>query len=492
MNFNQRVFKSASWNLAASGVRFGFLFLRPVILARYLPVDVFGIYAYANSIINLTVVFAGFGMGGALVHRAIQTENEQEAASVHFTLKLFFTGIWAVVLLGISLLFFQGEKLTIILILIVTTTGIELTQTPKQLIVRHIEQKRLAILNILNTSISATVAIGLAISGYDLWALLATDIIALLIYVLGLYIINPVWVPKLAWSSKIVKYYISFGSKNFIAEGVLSALDKFDDFFTGVFLGDTQLGFYSRAYTFADYPGHMIGMPLTSVIFGAYAEVKDNRNKLSKVFFRTNAFLIRISFLIGGVLVLVAPEFIRIILGNKWLPMLNAFRLMLVFTLLNPIKMTIGYLFVAIGNPGKLALIRVIQLIVMLIGLFSLGLLLGIEGIAIVVDIMLVVGIIILLRSAKEYVQFSIPRLFFTPTIAISIAIIVARFAIELPGVAGSPWRTGSIKTIFFIPIYLGILMFFEREQIKAMVEFFINAVGPLKIRIPFVANNEE
>ena len=45
--------------------------------------------------------------------------------------------------------------------------------------------------------------------------------------------------------------------------------------------------------------------------------------------------LIQFAYLLGAVLLaLVAPEFIRLALGAKWLPMLTAFRLMLVFTLL--------------------------------------------------------------------------------------------------------------------------------------------------------------
>ncbi|NIP43916.1 MAG: oligosaccharide flippase family protein, partial [candidate division Zixibacteria bacterium] len=164
----------------------------------------------------------------------------------------------------------------------ITAGAIQLTQTPKQLLVRRIDEQRLAVLNILNTTFSAIIAIGLALAGVDLWALLATDIVALLVYVIGLYLINPVWVPRLTWNRNAMKYFVSFGGRNVIAVFLLRALDKLDDFWTGTFLGDTPLGFYSRAYTFADYPGQLLGNPISSVILGTYAEVKGDRKKLSK------------------------------------------------------------------------------------------------------------------------------------------------------------------------------------------------------------------
>ena len=74
---------------------------------------------------------------------------------------------------------------------------------------------------------------------------------------------------------------------------------------------------------------------------------------------------------------LVAPEFIRIALGEKWMPMLSTFRIMLIFTLLDPIRVSVSDLFLAVGVPSQLVWARMIQLWCAVTGSVYAGLPLG-------------------------------------------------------------------------------------------------------------------
>jgi O-antigen/teichoic acid export membrane protein len=331
---------------------------------------------------------------------------------------------------------------------------------------RQVSFQRIAILNVTTTIIASGVTLLLAWQGFGVWSLVASDIAGALILVLGYYGIRPVWIPRFGWSPGIVKYYIGFGRRTFLAGILLQALDRVDDLWTGFALGDTALGFYSRAYRFAAYPRSILAEPIGMVVGASYAELKARPKQLSQAFFRTNALLIRSGFLMAGLLALVAPEFIRIVLGARWLPMLTAFRFMLIFTLLDPIKSTIASVFVAVGRPEKVVRARLVQLAVLVIGLITLGSRWGISGVAVAVDIMLVVGIAILLWQARAYVKFSIWRLFAAPATALLLGMIVGRAVILVPGIQGSPWRTGSAKTLGFMSIYAAATFLLEREVI--------------------------
>jgi O-antigen/teichoic acid export membrane protein len=233
-----------------------------------------------------------------------------------------------------------------------------------------------------------------------------------------------------------------------------------------------SLGLYSRAYRFATYPRIILASPINLVAGGTYAELKGNRLRLSQAFFRANAFLIRSGFFVAGLLALVAPEFIRLGLGSKWMPMLDTFRLMLVFTLLDPIKVTVASLFVAVGRPEKVVQARFVQLVVLVVGLFLLGPPMGITGVALVVDGMLVVGIALLLWQARAYVNYSPFKLFGVPLVGLSMGLVLARLAIVLPGVLGSDWRTAGVKIGVFVFVYGGILMGFERQSVAMILDF--------------------
>lgn len=479
MSLAKRSVTSAAWNSFASVTRVVVLFMRSVLLARLLPVEVFGTYTLAGSVIALSLVLANFGMGGAFLHRAPETEDEEHAAAVHFTLKLIFTSVWAVVLAVGTFVFVTGQTRTALLFLIVTTSGVQLTQTPQLILTRRVVHRRLAFLQVSNVVLTTVVALGLAWQGITLWALLATDFVASLMYIVVLYIWRPVWRPRLAWSPTTVRYYLRFGLHNFLAQALLRALNRVDDLWAGRYLGEVALGYYSRAYTFATYPRQILAVPINQVAGGTYAELKENRRRLSQAFFRTNAFLVRSGFFLAGLLALVAPEFIRLVLRAKWLPMLDAFRLMLVFTLLDPIKVTVSNLFVAVGKPELVVRARFVQLVVLMIALYLLGPSLGISGVALAVDLMLVVGIAMLLWQARTYVDISLMRLFAVPGLALTLGLLAGFAAGNLPGIVGSDWWTGLAKIVAFSLLYGLVMLILERHQMSEMMLHLVSFLKP-------------
>ncbi len=466
MSLARRSITSAAWNIGVNSARVVVLIVRSILLARLLPVEVFGVYAFASSVVEITAVLPQFGMRDAFLHRAPETRNEDQIAAVHFTLKLIFTLVWAAALAIFSLVFTSGKVRIALLLLTATSFGVHLAQTPRLILTRRVVHRRLALMRLADAILSTSLALALAWRGVTLWALLISDLATLAVTVFALYIWRPVWKPHLAWSAEVVRYLLHFGSRSFLADALLKALDRLDDLWTGLFLGETALGFYSRAYRFATYPRVFLALPINLVAGGTYAELKGDRLRLSKAFFRTNAFLVRSGFLVGGLLALVAPEFIRLALGEKWLPMLDAFRLMLVYTLLDPIKITVANVLSTSGAPQKVVGARAVQLGVLVAGLAVLGPRLGISGVALAVDAMLVVGIAILFWQARAYVDYSLSRLFLVPGLAMVSGIGLALAAITIPGMQDSDWITGTVKATVFSSIYLGIVLLMERREI--------------------------
>ncbi len=471
MNLARRSITSVSWNFAANTATVGILALRMILLTRWLSPEIFGTYAFAYAIVVLTAIIPNFGMGQAFIHRAPQTENEHEAAAVHFTLRLMFTSIWAIILLTGALLLSSGELKSALLVIIPVSFGIQMTQTPSLILRRRVAHKRLATADFIDVILTSIVALSLAWRGAGLWALLATDIVSLSVKGGILYLWRPIWKPQLQWNSELVRYYLKFGSRAFIADALSTTLDRIDDLWTGIFLGQAALGIYSRAYSFATYPRKLLAAPVNAVAGGTYAELKEDRLGLSQAFFRINALLIRAGFLLAGALALVAPELV-FLLGEQWQDMLIPFRLMLLFILLDPIRLTISLLFMAVGQPQRLVQARTVQLVVLIIGLLILGTNWGINGVALAVDIMLLIGIIIMLRQARRFVDFSIKRLFSVPLLAVSAALsltLIVLTAVPLQNV----WLLALIKLLLFSAVYLIIWLTFEWRDTKRMLNAF-------------------
>lgn len=493
MSLAKRSVASVGWNVLVSIVQVITWLVRYPLLAIWLPVESFGVYQTASSIVAISAVVAGFGMMGAFLHRAPETEDEEQAAAVHFTLEVIFVLAWSTVLVIASFLLATGEDRTALLVLTVVQAGVLLANTPRFVLIRRVVHRRLALLQLFNVVLSSAVALYLAWRGAGLWALLATDVVTLLLTIFFLYLWRPVWRPRLTWSPPAMRYFLRFGSRNSLAIMLLQALNHVDDLWTRAFLGKEALGYYSRAYTFATYPRTLLAASVNTVAGGTYAELKGHRKRLSQAFFRTNALLVRTGFYLAGVLALIIPEFIHLVITDKWLPMLPAFRLMLIFTLLDPIKVTVADLFVAVGKPEKVVRARLVQFGTLVVGLFLLGPPLGISGVALAVDVMLVVGISLLLWQAREYVDIAVTRLFAVPALALGTGLLASYLALQLAGLPGPSWWTGLIKATAFSAGYGLVLLALEYRQILDMAAFLgRNLVEPARQAVGFLSHTDE
>ncbi len=484
MSLAQRSVRSVGWNVFASPIQISVHLLRAIILARLLTPEVFGLYAMASTIVRLSGLVTGFGVAPAFLNRVPETEDEGRAASVHFTMKLLVTVVWLAAIVvfaraevGRIFLEYAGLGETMIwLALIVAATQVVIT--PRLILQRRLHYAQLTLDSTLGAVLGTIASVAAAVVYGDVRALLAADFGMLVASLLVLYGWRPVWRPRCSLDRDVVRYFLGFASRNFPAVVLADIIDRVDDLWTGVYLGEAAMGFYNRAYRFATYPRSILAGPAENVSKSTYAELKNDRLRLSKSFFRVNAMLVRTGFCFAGLMVLIAPEFIRQVLGREWLPMLEAFRFLSVFTLLEPIKMTVSGLFVSIGQPGRVLRTRLIQFAVMIAGLYVLGGAFGLAGVAAAVNIMLAVGLISLFWQAREFVDFSLTRLFVAPTLALVAASVAARAAIMLPGVIGADWRTAAVKIVVFGALYVGILFTVEREQLTAAARALVGHLG--------------
>jgi O-antigen/teichoic acid export membrane protein len=471
MSIAQRSVRSSMYTIIGSGINTVVSFFRSIILARLIAPEIFGIYSFTTSFILITASIPIFGMSSALLHHAPESEGE-EALRVHFTIALIFNTIWAIVIAIIGAFVFPHEYLWLLLIFLATQFTDNLVITSRTILIRNVLFKRIAIIDTLNIILPTISAILFAWKGYGIIGLISTDVVAAIVLVFGFLIIRPPWRVRFGWSPEIARYFLNFGYRTFLGNLIRQALDNLDNLWTGQFLGAVSLGYYSRAYTFSTYPRKVLANPINSVASGTYAELKNQRKQLSQAFFRSNALLIRTGFLMAGWLALIAPEFINLIIGKEWLPMLVAFRLMLLFTLLDPIRTTLANLFIAVGKPERVFWTRLAQLAVLITGLFILGNIWGIAGVAIAVNLMILTGIITLLWQARVYVDFSVIRLFGVPSLALIVGMILGRLSINIPGILGSYWRTGIVKTVVFCAIYILVVVILEYKELPMLLKY--------------------
>ena len=461
-----KTIKGSFFSIGSSAITIVSGFVRSVILARLLLPEDFGVVALAMFFLSITNQIGSFGLNQALIHR---DADIQEASSTHFVLRVSLALVVMLLTLLVAPLLTrlypsQPQMVSALIALSFLEIIKAVNSTPGVLLRKELEFKYIAI---LDTASSLAMTIGapiMALAGFGFWSLVGEQAIAVLIRTIGLWGIRRPWQLSLKFNKGIAKWYFRFGSFVFLSWGLTFLLDRFDDFWTGTALGSAALGFYSRAYEFARYPRRVIASPITQVFFPAYAKLQHNRLRLSKAYYRASSLIVRMGFLFSLVFVLVVPEFIRIFIGAKWLPMVFTFRLMIIYTLLDPLIVTSGHLITAVGQPQILTRIKAFQLLIFVPAVIILARYFGINGVAVAADLMLVTGVVLILAQVRKYVDFSLWKMFRYPTIGLLLGGGAALFIRQrLP--VGSDFLSLLLKGSVAAVIYGGLLLLLERNE---------------------------
>jgi len=134
------------------------------------------------------------------------------------------------------------------------------------------------------------------------------------------YLIHP-YKPHLSLSWDKVKELFNFGKWIFGSSILIFLITQGDDIFVGKLLGATALGFYQMAYRISNMPATEITHVISQVTFPPYSKLQDNLPKLREAYLKVLQLTAFLSFSIAGLIFILAPDFTKIFLGEKWMPM---------------------------------------------------------------------------------------------------------------------------------------------------------------------------
>lgn len=457
------------YSVAASGVTLTLGLARAIIMARLLLPSHFGVTTLALFYLNLATQIRAVGFDSALIHRK---DADDDVLATFFSLSLGQIALSVVLLAAlipfVGLLHPDAPQLPVVLLAyaaIGVVKGFNGVQTT--ILSKRMAYRQLAITDVISSITMTVVGPALAWMGFGVWSIVAELGSGMLSRAVAIWILYRPWRPRLGWDSSLARWFFSYGSKLWLSSNITFLLDRFDDWWVGTFLGPNPLGFYSRAYEFARYPRRAIANPVLSVFFPAFAQLQDDRDRLSRAFFRPTSLMVRAGGLLSLLFVATAPEFVRLVLGEKWIPMQFAFQLMVVYTFLDPLLVSASNLLIATGFPDVILRARLMQALVFLPAVLLLGQSFGIEGVAVAADLMVLSGALFLYRKTSLVVDYSQRALWLWPVVAV-ILTISAVWALGGWWSDLSLWTAAIAKILIVTAIYLGVLFLAERRQLLA------------------------
>jgi len=366
-----------------------FRFIIIIILARLLNPADFGIVGLAAIFLGLIDVIKELGLSAAIVQR-------KEINEIHLS-----TSFWASVIAGITLFiiailaspfvadFFQEDIVQPILI--VSAIGLiigSFSVIHYALLEKSLNFKKLTIAEVCAAFVSGMVSVFLAINGYGVWSLVFGGLAGSFISVVILWKIVA-WRPSLRFSFARFKELFGFGSHVMGSKVLNYTHSNMDYLVVGKLLGTSALGYYSFAYHLITFPVHKVSMMVTRVTFPAFSTIQDDNNTLRKGYLKVVRYISLITFPMLAGMFVVAPEFVVVVYGAKWAPMILPLQILCLAGALKSIGTTTGSILLSKGRADILFKCDILAAIVLPIAVI-IGANYGIAGVAAAVTVSMV------------------------------------------------------------------------------------------------------
>jgi PST family polysaccharide transporter len=134
-----------------------------------------------------------------------------------------------------------------------------------------------------------------------------------------------------------------FGLVNYFARNA-------DNVVVGRALGSRDLGHYQMAYNLFLFPIQNITSIIGQVLNPAFSRIQNENERFRSAYIRTCMLLALITFPIMAGLGVVADPFVRVVLGEKWAPVIPLLQILVPVGIFQSVQGTVGQIYIGKGR----------------------------------------------------------------------------------------------------------------------------------------------
>ena len=319
-------------------------------LARILlPAD-FGLIALVSVFTRFAGVLGDFGFSSALIQR--KKVSEDHFSSVFWCNLLLGVGITIVLILlapSIAVFFEKPELQSLAILASLNFSLTPLSAVHRARLRRELSFRSLGIIDVAGVIAAGGTGIVMAKLGYGVWSLVAMELAGTMAIVITSFWVTR-WIPQCRFKLQALGDLSKF-SLNMIGTNIFNYwIRNLDNLLIGKFLGETQLGLYSRAYSLMFMPISQISEVLRNVMFPSLSRVGNEIDRVRAIYLRSTAAIWFISAPAMVGLFAVSPHAIPFLLGDKWLPIIPIFQLLCLLGAAQSVLSTVGWIYLSQGR----------------------------------------------------------------------------------------------------------------------------------------------
>ena len=164
--------------------------------------------------------------------------------------------------------------------------------------------------------------------GYGAWAIIGQQLVAAVASALLLFAFSP-WRPSLTFSYRSLRGMLGFSANVFGTRLLFYVNRNADNLLIGKVLGTTALGAYALAYNLMLVPSSRLAWPITEVLFPAFSTIQEDAGtRRARPGFASTGWSASVTVPAMLGLIVVAPEFVTVVLGDRWIEAMPVIRLL--------------------------------------------------------------------------------------------------------------------------------------------------------------------
>lgn len=353
---SRRVAGGVKWTAGAQLIVQALVMVRIVVLARLLAPAEFGKFALVAVFFTVANLLSESGLGASLIQRRELSDRDLHTT---FWLQLGLAVSSGLLLAAIGpalAAFFNEPELGLYCLALGATIAFGTwTSVHWALLQRQMRFREIAIRQVAATAFGLGVSIAVATVRHDAWALIAGTASTVLISNAAVVLMTR-WRPAFQFDKASARASFGFSSHLLGFQLVATFTRHGDNVLVGRILGASALGIYTRGYQVLLYPLRQVSNVIGRVMFPALSSIQSDLDRLRSAYLRAVGVIVLLTYpALTGVL-LVAPDFVLVVLGDQWRPVIPLVRLFALAGLVESVTAPVGWVYQALGRT-KLQLV---------------------------------------------------------------------------------------------------------------------------------------
>jgi O-antigen/teichoic acid export membrane protein len=352
-----------------------------IAIARLLDPADYGLMALGMFFVNFFSFISEFGLGSALIQR-----KDLEDRDIHTSFWVMLAanvGIFLVVMLMSHLIadFYETPKLALVIQVLGLHFIISSVRTvPLCLLTRELQFERCARAELYGSLVSSAAMLWLAFHQFGVWCLVLGSVIDNIVTSVFMLRYYP-WAPRPVFEYGRVKGMLRYGSSVNGAKILTYLSSNADNLIVGKALGGHALGLYNMAFVIGTMPTRNVAPIIFRIWFPVLARLQDDRERSRQYLLTFSRYIALCAAPAMLGMMLVADDFVSVVLGQKWESMVMPLRLLCSVGILKALAVTLTPVLTARERTRSLLAYCALEGVV-LSAAFYIGSQFGISGVA--------------------------------------------------------------------------------------------------------------